>query len=293
MAVISLTDYRPLPRSDGDAWKEARLEGANNINGPWTAIETFTLTPVDADPAHPASRDFTTEDATDEQSWVRVVFIDDDSNEQATPPVQVASVPGPRDLTTLKQVREAMGKQNTETAQDFVIQSFITSASDAVSRYCQRQFIAETNVSKTFEWDQTGAPRFVDLAPYELSKLDSVTLDVDSDSPVVLSDEDFRLWPKPNPDGTYLALRLNPLGISPTASRWGSSREVTVKGDWGMAAVPADVAHWTTMTVVIWMRRDVSAFSTTYNLDEGHVERPQMLPSAVMAGLDQWKRGRP
>jgi hypothetical protein len=43
--------------------------------------------------------------------------------------------------------------------------------------------------------------------------------------------------------------------------------------------------------VALWLRRDVSAFTTTYNLDESRVERPEALPSAVRAMLERCADG--
>lgn len=90
MSVVSFTDYRPAPRYDGEAWVEARIEGSDLEAGPWAEIETIALDPVDTDPADPLSRSFTTELATDEV-WFRVVFVDEDGDEQATDPITMGS----------------------------------------------------------------------------------------------------------------------------------------------------------------------------------------------------------
>lgn len=97
--VISLTDYRPSPRFDDLPWTEARLEGGAAEAGPFTEIETFTLDPVDADPADPASRSFTTEDAPDGTAWFRIVFVDGDGDEQPTTPIPVNAAPSWRPST--------------------------------------------------------------------------------------------------------------------------------------------------------------------------------------------------
>jgi hypothetical protein len=67
-------------------------------------------------------------------------------------------------------------------------------------------------------------------------------------------------------------------------------RQVEVTATWGWTSVPADVEHATIVTTGIWLRRDVSAFSTTYVLDEDRVERPESLPSAVRAMLGPYRR---
>jgi hypothetical protein len=88
MTVITLTDFSPPPRFDGLPFTQARIEEAATASGTFTAIETFALDPVDADPESPASRSFTTEDATLDDGWYRVVFIDANGDEsQPSDPV--------------------------------------------------------------------------------------------------------------------------------------------------------------------------------------------------------------
>lgn len=88
--VITFEDYRPAPRYDDTPWTEAELYESENVDGPWTLLETFTLDPVDADPENPAFRDFTTELADDAMDlWYRFIFKDASGDEsQATAPVQ-------------------------------------------------------------------------------------------------------------------------------------------------------------------------------------------------------------
>lgn len=88
--VITFTGYTPSPRYDSLPWTEARIEEGDSEEGPWTQIDVFTLSPVDADPTTPASRSFTTELASDEfDLWYRVVFADASGDLlQPTTPVQ-------------------------------------------------------------------------------------------------------------------------------------------------------------------------------------------------------------
>jgi hypothetical protein len=87
--VVSFTDYRPSPRYDSLPWTEAQLEEGTASIGPWTLLETFTLSPVDADPENPAYRNFTTQLAGDGELWYRITFADADGDiGQPTFPVQ-------------------------------------------------------------------------------------------------------------------------------------------------------------------------------------------------------------
>jgi hypothetical protein len=74
--VVTLQDYRPAPRYDSLPWTSARIEEAPASTGPWVALETQALSPVDADPRTPAYRNFTTALGTAAEQWYRVVFLD-------------------------------------------------------------------------------------------------------------------------------------------------------------------------------------------------------------------------
>ena len=78
--VVTLEDYRPSPRYDGEPWTQARIEEAPLASGPWTTLETIPLVPVDADPENPAYRNFTTDLGTAEDLWYRIVFLDADAS---------------------------------------------------------------------------------------------------------------------------------------------------------------------------------------------------------------------
>lgn len=75
--VITFEDYVPAPRYDSIPWTQVEIEEGTSSVGPWTVIDTIALSPVDADPAHPAARAFTTELASDTAAlFYRVVFLD-------------------------------------------------------------------------------------------------------------------------------------------------------------------------------------------------------------------------
>ena len=89
MATRRFRGYRPGPRYGTDAtpFTLARIEEAALSAGPWTAIDTLKLDPVDTDPANPQTRDLSTDNATLDTGWYRVVFIDQDGDEEYTDPV--------------------------------------------------------------------------------------------------------------------------------------------------------------------------------------------------------------
>lgn len=110
--VVSLAGYTPAPRSDGLAWTQARLEESANRNGTYNAIQTFTLDPVDTDPASPLERAFTTEAATLPAGWYRIVFLDATGDQQPTDPVFAGSGTRP----TVQEVARLMPDRATATS---------------------------------------------------------------------------------------------------------------------------------------------------------------------------------
>lgn len=74
--VVSLVDYRPSPRYDSLAWTQAQIQEGTASAGPWVTLETQNLSPLDADPANPAYRNFTTQLGTAPEQWYRIVFVD-------------------------------------------------------------------------------------------------------------------------------------------------------------------------------------------------------------------------
>jgi hypothetical protein len=93
MGVITLENFTPTARYDGLPWTEARIQEAataDAVDADWTTIDTITLSPVDADPENPATRNFTTENASDTAGlWYRILFVDANGDELLpTVPVQ-------------------------------------------------------------------------------------------------------------------------------------------------------------------------------------------------------------
>lgn len=82
--VVTILGLRPAPRQDGDPWTDARWEEAVTAAGPWTALETDPLIPVDPDPTEPAVRSLTTTEAQLVSGWYRIVFLDAALNEGPT-----------------------------------------------------------------------------------------------------------------------------------------------------------------------------------------------------------------
>lgn len=187
--------------------------------------------------------------------------------------------PSGEDLTTLAAVRRFLQKNDaTNTTQDTVIQELISRASDQINQTIAF-FPAQTAASKTFVW--RGGP--LSLWPYFLGTVTSVTLDTETSYTTTATSDNYRLRPKPAREGVYRWLTFPSYSVTP-----GLEREITIVGDWGFTTIPDRVEHWAIVTVATWLRRDVSAFSTTLRLDEDRLERPDALPSAVVRGLSRY-----
>jgi len=87
--VVTLEDFRPSPRYDGEPWTDAEIYEGTASDGVFTLLETIALSPVDADPENPAYRNFTTDLGTADELWYKIIFIDADaSTGQPTFPIQ-------------------------------------------------------------------------------------------------------------------------------------------------------------------------------------------------------------
>lgn len=123
--VRNFTGAQPGERDDGRPYVEVRFDEAPDVDGApgaWTAIDTQDLDPVDTNPAAPAARDLTTEEATLETGWYRLVFIDADGDEDRTDPVAYPPIdtvrPSISDIATLLRARttNAVGETGAFTS---------------------------------------------------------------------------------------------------------------------------------------------------------------------------------
>ena len=112
--VVTLEDYRPSPRYDGEPWTDARIEEAAASTGPWATLETQALTPVDSDPENPAYRNFTTDLGTAAEQWYRIVFLDADAS-TGLPTVPVQNVEDDRAVYASVSELAALLKVNATT----------------------------------------------------------------------------------------------------------------------------------------------------------------------------------
>jgi hypothetical protein len=79
MEVVSFENYVPPARFDAVSWTSAQIEESASEDGAWTVLEIVPIS-IDADPADPQARDFTTSLGTGPGLWYRVLFLDAASN---------------------------------------------------------------------------------------------------------------------------------------------------------------------------------------------------------------------
>jgi hypothetical protein len=203
------------------------------------------------------------------------------------------------DLTDLTTVREFMQKGSTgqETEQDQLITDLIPRASRTIQRYTRIIAPAESSVAHTFTYRGRG---MLSLSPWFCRTVTSVVMAGDVaglSTAAALASGSYTLEPDPAEDGVYTHLRFpgsqlyeSNLELLDTSYANALQQKVKVTGDWGYSGVPADVKHWATVTVVEWIRKDVSAFSTAFDANEDRLDRPEEIPFAAKRGLRQYRR---
>lgn len=80
--VVSLSGFSPGIRYDGKVWTQAVIEEAALEVGPFSVIDTQTISPPYTAPEQPPTLNFTTTKATRASGWYRVTFKDEAGNAQ-------------------------------------------------------------------------------------------------------------------------------------------------------------------------------------------------------------------
>jgi hypothetical protein len=187
----------PPIRADDQPWAEVRFEGSLD-NATFTAIETQAITPADTDPAAPILRHLQTNLAPSPELWLRLVWIDADTNE--SPPSDAVFSPGLDDgypsllaLLAASTVDELTG---LDTAQQ---QALRASAIVAVESECGQSFVPEGTLEEPVAKHVDGTGHVTLWLPKRLVALtgfsvgDPVGIDDIDISDLVLDDEHLEL----------------------------------------------------------------------------------------------------
>lgn len=289
--IRSLDDTYPPARFDGVAFTTAIIQEAPEVAGApgsFSTIDTKTLTPADSNPAQPMARDLTTTLATLTTAWYRIIWQDGAAAQFIGDPVRYP--PGnAADLCTLAEVRDMEQIPVGETEQDTIRQVLITGLSKAITRYCRREFVPTAAATRDLAHVlRPSGGGFFDLDPYDLRTLTAISAGPTGATLTTISVADVRLWTSSPGDGVYQGIEFS-RSVSIDRGNFDSA-VVRVAGDWGFLTVPEDVRTAAKLAVAIWMKRDVSNFSTTLSLDTTRIERPEAIPSAARFLLNGFRR---
>lgn len=203
-------------------------------------------------------------------------------------------------MTSLGAARVWVLRDENNASQDDLLAFHINGVSRAVARYCGREFFPVTAEERIFSYDGGG---FLSLDPYDLRTATSITVTPAGSTDGWILDPaspDFKPEPRnKTPEGTYLWIRMplveNP-GAWPPNARIGMMSDVTILGDWGMAALPDDLEEAVLMTVD-WRYKNptgsravqTGGLSLDSYTPQGDVPR---FPPEAMAILDDLARDR-
>ena len=202
-----------------------------------------------------------------------------------------------QDLCSLSDVRAFLELPAADTGRDTLISSTITPISDAIARYCDREFVATASATRTFTLPV--GQRVLDLAPYEVRTVTTMTLHPEEAQPDTLTaTQDYQLLPLPTRFGTYLKVRfsadLTTLHDGDSAKYFGYS-QISIAGAWGMSTVPTDVKQAAIIATASAIRRDVPALDLGDVLSEPRQMTPDRpvsyaLPAASLRMLGPYRR---
>lgn len=129
-------NYRPPRRYDDLPFVAADVMESATRDGSYALVEAITLDPVDADPSDPASRDFTTNDATLADGWYIVRWRDGDGATFDADPVYFPPTTGVA-FATSADVSARLGRDLTD-AEVVQVGSVLVSVASQIAAACDR-----------------------------------------------------------------------------------------------------------------------------------------------------------
>lgn len=263
--VVTLEGYTPARRYDSTPWIAATIEESTSATGPWTLIDTITLSPVDADPRNPKTRSFTTTNAALTNGWYRVAFKDAATHTQYADPVSLAV-----GLISLERLKDALDIAENNTSQDDKLARAIASASTAIINYTERKFASPVvTETRNYLYDGSGALEIDDA-----TAVTSVIVRYPNATPLTLTGLQWFAEPVERPLGVYTWLVLPQVDAygGPVSREMGftynldtyDGRMVTqpttvdVAATFGWPLVPEDV-QWATELTAVSISREHSS----------------------------------
>lgn len=200
-----------------------------------------------------------------------------------------------QDLCSLSDVRAFLELPASDTGRDSLISSTITPISDAIARYCQREFVATASATRRFELPVGNLS--VDLAPYDLRTVTTLKLHPETASPETLTAvTDYQLEPITAAYGVYTRVRFSALKtlFNSDSARYFGRTQVEIAGAWGFASIPTDVKQAAIIATASALRRDVPALDINDLAEPRQLtpDRPvnYALPAASLRMLGPYRR---
>ena len=115
----SFEGFKPPRRFDSVPFVSVEIREAASESGTYSTIETVALSPVDTDPANPASRNFTTDEAVEAVGWYVIRWVDGGGAVSDSVPVRYGMV-GADAFATIEDVSMRLGRDLGEAEEGTV-----------------------------------------------------------------------------------------------------------------------------------------------------------------------------
>lgn len=189
------------------------------------------------------------------------------------------------DLCTLADVRTQLETPSGETSRDALIAVLITHASTSIMREVRREFAPATSAATrrrlVLPSRVAAGSVLVDLDPFDLRTVSSMTLHPEETSPVTLvANTDYVLDPVEATQGTYQRVLLyGGLSFNSTLAQRFGFCFLDIAGAWGFSSVPNDAKQACIEAVCSWLRRDMAAL---YDVDDPRQAQPDRLKTLML-----------
>lgn len=285
----SFEDFSPPRRFDGQPFTIARIQESAGSGGPWATIASIPLDPLDADPANPLSREFTTDGATLESGWYRIEWVDASDAVFDSAPVYFPTPAGAADaLVSLAEARDYLQTDSGDLPADPWLELAINGVSSEIASYTGRAYVK----AQPDEPDARPYPYVPELDWLaiddcrEITKVETSFAPTDDASWSELSGAGYVAEPLALEVKSRIRFLRSLITPGFPASQFIAVR-VTAK--WGWDAVPEHVKLAALMWIEAIFRRDAAYFSADVAAPSSI---PQM-PADVRQILDGEKRPLP
>lgn len=182
----------------------------------------------------------------------------------------------------------------TGTGSDGLIDAAIGAASETIITQLEREFAPAVG-SATRRFPIPVDEHVIDLTPYDLRSVASLSLHPESGTPELLTASAYLLEPVVAKFGVYTKIRIaSDVSLSSATARRFGYALADVAGAWGFATVPAEVKRAAIDTVCSWVDRAVAVYGDP-NDENPRMIRPDRfggwaIPKKALQELNPFKR---